>query len=168
MKKTVLSLTVVAVLGLSFVGCSSKNPEIQKEDKSLPEWIVTPPVKEYSAVGSSKITASGLDYAESIASTNAKAKISKSIETDIKTANKSFTREISNDKGTTSEKVTQETIREVSANALKGARVTKKHIQDDYMYVMVEAKVSEEFKGLVQDAKEADAELTQLTKKDQE
>lgn len=167
MKKMILkNISGAITIAILISGCNDQ-PTPQKQNTSLPQWITSVTQKEYSAVGSAKITSSGLDYAETIASGNAKAKISKNIESIIKTATKSFTQEITDDKGTKVGKVTSDTYREVSANVLKNAKVTQKYIDnDEYLYVMVEATPTAQYKELIQSAKEADEQLDIYTAKE--
>lgn len=174
-KAMLLSLSTMAVLGLTGCGGSEPQAAVQeeadfrchKEGALAPEWTCTPVIEgSYADVGSAPMSAAGEGFSRREALAGARSNLAQQIETKVKDKVETFTRSTGMAGSETVDKVTTAVSKQVAQVTLQGSKQMKywQNPKTSTIYVMVavpEGTVNESAKQAVQTSYKNDNALWQ-------
>ncbi len=134
MKKSILASISIILL---FSGCAStSNNEIPKQ-KDVPDWYLSPPKYEDKFVGVGDAQRPQMSLSKTVATTRARAEITRSVETKISDLVKDFQQATGIASGASGEEFNSTVTKSVSSQTLKGSVIEKTEIINGRVFVMV-------------------------------
>jgi len=150
MNKTITTLSLAALMALSFAGCSNKELSIAEQNSAAecnidgaiaPKWVCGMQTmdNEIIGMGSHPRGKASIDFVISQSQLSGRAKLATQIETQVKTATKNFIQTTGIDSGQTVDDVAQRTSKEVASVTLTGSRQVSfwQHPQSKDIYVLM-------------------------------
>tara|TARA_B100001250_G_scaffold395519_1_gene400512 strand:+ start:76 stop:621 length:546 start_codon:yes stop_codon:yes gene_type:complete len=157
MKKVFL---VSISLFLLFSACASTKSNPVKE-KDVPNWYLNPPKIEGKYIGVGDAQRPQISLSKTVATTRAKAEISRSIETQMSTMVKSYLQASGMGENASAIEFTEDVTKSVSSTTLRGCQIEKTEIHDGRVYVMVvydsDEAIAEAKKAIETEAKKDEA-----------
>jgi len=131
MKKSIVLLVIITVFSLFLVSCGGSKSISKTDAGDIPEWYLTTPEDPNYVFESASATSKDMELAVSKATTEARAKIARTLEIKVNSIQKKFEEEVG--EGENSELLSQFTqaTKTVVSTELKGSKITKKKIVKD-------------------------------------
>ena len=146
-----LFLCVMASIFL-FSSCASTKSKPIKE-KDVPEWYLNPPRIEGKFIGVGDAERPQISLSKTIATTRAKAEVSRSIETKLNTMVKTYLQASGLGSNASAIEFTEDVTKSVSSTTLQGCQIEKTEIIGGRVFVMVvydEVKARSEAKKAIE------------------
>jgi hypothetical protein len=126
----IVNLLVLSIIGLTFVGCGSKQPTVEEayidpELKGAPKWVMIPMVKGFIAELGSASRNAGNDFSfqREEAMADARDNLAKQISVKVNSMFKSFKEVTGGGKDSTFDKSSQKVSRQIASQTLSGTIV---------------------------------------------
>ena len=133
MKKTLLSSISMILL---FSACASTKSKPVRE-KDVPDWYLNPPKVEGKYIGVGDAERPQINLSKTVATTRAKAEVSRAIETQMSTMVKSYLQASGLGNNASAVEFTEDVTKSVSSTTLKGCQIEKTEIIGGRVFVMV-------------------------------
>ena len=133
MKKILLGTISVFIY---LAGCASTNSKPVKE-KDVPDWYLNPPKIEGKFIGVGDAQRPQISLSKTVATTRAKAEISRAVETKMSTMIKSYLQASGMGANASAVEFTEDVTKSVSSTTLKGCQIEKTEISNGRVFVMV-------------------------------
>ena len=171
--KRIAGLAVIVATLILGTGCASKQEVVpqaynwQQEIEGAPEWVTSSTTEGLSVIASAKITNAGLHFAEVEATSLAKDKIARQLESKIHNMTKNFTQTTGAGEQAKVDKVVTDVSRQLSKQVLYNVKVQKRWIsKTGTMWVLVSGD-SEQLKSSVKSSfSDANAKHQQVLAKE--
>tara|TARA_B100000809_G_C14916558_1_gene451843 strand:+ start:217 stop:753 length:537 start_codon:yes stop_codon:yes gene_type:complete len=132
---------IIAIFGLLILGgCAGTKPASQKD---VPDWYLNPPKYENKFVGVGDALKPQLSLAKSVATTRARAEVSKAMKETVSSIVNSYLQASGMGADASAVEFTEDVTKSVSSNTLSGCVIDRTEIIDGRVFVMVTYDVNE-------------------------